>query len=135
MRALGPMGAVCAVGHCSLVAMGMACVSMTTTGKLELKPGTGLSATIAAENVARAARTEPSIGIFRLNWESIPPFFLNWVLIELVKVTEISKLCSISDVLRAANHAGVTVRNRHRESGLPKCLPPPFRLKLSKLNV
>ncbi len=29
----------------------------------------------------------------------------------LIKVTEVSKLCSISDMLRAANHAGVTVRN------------------------
>jgi hypothetical protein len=44
-------------------------------------------------------------------------------------VTNISggKLGSISDMLRAANHAGVTVCNRHRESGLPKCLPLPWR--------
>ena len=43
-------------------------------------------------------------------------FFKIGFLIELQKVTEISKLCSISDMLRAADHAGVTVCNRHRES-------------------
>ena len=33
---------------------------------------------------------------------------------------------SISDVLRATNHAGITVRNCDCESGLPKCLPSPL---------
>jgi hypothetical protein len=41
------------------------------------------------------------------------------------KVTKISKLGSISDMLRATYHADVTVCNRDRESGLPKCLPLP----------
>jgi hypothetical protein len=42
-------------------------------------------------------------------------------------VTKISKLGSISDMLRATYHAGVTVCNRDRESGFPKCqcLPLP----------
>jgi hypothetical protein len=37
------------------------------------------------------------------------------------------KLGSVSDMLRAANHAGVTVcnRDRDRESGFPKCLTLP----------
>ncbi len=38
----------------------------------------------------------------------ITPFFSNWVLIEIKKVTKVSKLGSISDMLRATNHAGVT---------------------------
>ncbi len=41
------------------------------------------------------------------------------------KMTNSPKLGSISDMLRAANHAGVTVCNRDRESGFPKCLPLP----------
>ncbi len=40
-------------------------------------------------------------------------------------MTDSPKLGSISDMLRATNHAGVTVCNRDRESGLPKCLPLP----------
>ncbi len=42
-------------------------------------------------------------------------------------MTEASKLGSVSDMLRATTHAGVTVcnRDRDRESGLPKCLPLP----------
>ena len=48
----------------------------------------------------------------------------------LIGVTKYKKdvsyeLGSISDMLRATNPAGVTVCNRDRESGLPKCLSLP----------
>ena len=38
-------------------------------------------------------------------------------------MTKIPKLGSISDMPRAANHAGIAVCNRDSESGLPKSLP------------
>ncbi len=39
------------------------------------------------------------------------------------KVTNSPKLGSISDMMRATYHVGITVCYRDRESGFPKCLP------------